>query len=199
MARRLSRTDSRAQTRRQLLDAAAQLVGRNGFQATSVDDVVEAAGYSKGAFYYNFDSKDELFSELVTRSIGELTDALESALAEAHTIEEKLAAIQQVLSEERPTRAEARLELEVLYGAARDPKLRGVVIDAFDRMRAAVAALIDEQYREAGAEPPLHPEALATAIIAGSKGFSLLRAIDPDSVPEELLPSVVTLLLRPRA
>ncbi len=198
MSKRLSRTDSRAQTRRQLLEAAARLIGRNGYQATSVDDVVEAAGYSKGAFYYNFDSKDDLFEELVAQSIGDLVSSLEDALAGSHTIEEKLGAVQRALSEERQSRAENRLELEVLVTAVREPKVRAVVVDAYRRMRTAIASLIDEQFRDAGVKPPLPPDTLATAIIAGSKGFGLLRAIDPESVTEELLPSVVGLLLRPR-
>jgi AcrR family transcriptional regulator len=194
---RLTRTESREQTRRRLLDAAAELFARNGYQATSVDDVAEAAGYSKGALYYNFESKDELFDALVTQHIGDLTQQLENALVEASTIEEKLAAAQRVLTEREREQKGADFELEVLMQARRDPKLRKTVNAAYQRFRAAISSLIDEQFAAAGAKPPLPADALAIAILAGGLGHGIMQSIDPDAVPPGLLPSVVALLLRP--
>lgn len=198
MTQRLTRAESREQTRKRLLGAAARLFARNGFDATSVDDVAEAAGYSKGALYYNFASKDELFEALVEESIGQMISGLETALADAHTIEEKLAAMQRVLTEEeRGHKHGGRLEFEVLTQSMRDEKLRRMVGKAYERMRTAIASLIAQQYDDAGACPPLPPDQLATAIVAGSIGHGALQALDPDAVPPGLLPSVVALLLRP--
>ena len=89
------------------------------------------------------------------------------------------------------------LELEVITQALRDRKLRRTVGKAYTRMRDAIASLIEQQYAEAGATPPLPPDQLAIAIVAGSLGHGLMQALDPDSVPVGLLPSVVALLLRP--
>ncbi|MDE1148173.1 MAG: helix-turn-helix domain containing protein [Azospirillaceae bacterium] len=58
---RLKRTESQAQTRERLLAAARELFRRDGYAATSVDRIAEAAGYSKGAVYSNFDSKEAIF------------------------------------------------------------------------------------------------------------------------------------------
>jgi AcrR family transcriptional regulator len=195
---RLTRAESREQTRKRLLAAAAELFAKNGFDATSVDDVAEAAGFSKGALYYNFASKDDLFEALVEESIEAMIAGLESALAGAHTIEDKLAAMQRVLTEEeRHSGSGQQLELEVITQALRDRKLRRTVGKAYTRMRDAIASLIEQQYAEAGATPPLPPQQLAIAIVAGSLGHGLMQALDPDSVPVGLLPSVVALLLRP--
>lgn len=195
---RLTRAESRERTRKLLLEAAAELFARNGYEATSVDDVAEAAGYSKGAFYYNFESKSDLFDALVTHHIGELTGELETALADAQTIEEKLAAAQLVLTERERSR-QGHLEFEVLMQALRDPRVRKTVTDAYSRMRTAVASLIEEQFARARARPPLPPADLATAIVAGAMGHGIMRGIDPEAVPPGLLPSVVALLLRPWA
>ena len=65
--KRLSRMDSRDQTRQRLLDAAQKLVSKKGLDATSVEDITDAAGYSRGAFYSNFDTKHMLFIELLRR------------------------------------------------------------------------------------------------------------------------------------
>ena len=56
-----TRREKQAQTRRALLDAAAQLFGEHGLEGTSVDRIATAAGYTKGAFYANFAAKEELF------------------------------------------------------------------------------------------------------------------------------------------
>src|ERR1700743_3553905 len=65
--KRLSREDSRDQTRQRLLDAAQRLIARKGLSAASVENITAAAGYTRGAFYSNFDSKDDLFIELLRR------------------------------------------------------------------------------------------------------------------------------------
>jgi AcrR family transcriptional regulator len=194
---RLTRSEARERTRRRLLSAAAQLFAKNGFQSTSVEDVATAAGLTKGAVYYNFESKDDLFEALVEQSIGEMISSLESVLAGAHTIEEKLAAMQRVLTEEEQHRHGGRLEFEVLTQAMRDKKLRRIVGNAYVRMRNAIASLIEQQFDEAGVCPPLPPKDLAIAIVAGSIGHGMMQALDPDSVPPGLLPSVVARLLRP--
>jgi len=197
MTQRLKRAESRELTRKRLLDAAERLFARQGFDATSVDDVAEAAGFSKGALYYNFESKDELLEALVERNIADLVTSLESALANAATIEEKLAAAQRLLTEQERHQHGTRLELEVFVQAVRDPKLRNMVGKAYEQMRDAIALLIDDQFRAAGVRPPLPADQLATAIVAGSLGHGLMQALDPSAVPTGLLPSVVALLLRP--
>jgi len=197
MTQRLTRAESREQTRTRILQAAARLFAKKGFDATSVDDVAEAAGFSKGALYYNFASKDDLFEALVEESITGMIAGLEAALAGAHTIDEKLAAMQRVLTEEERHSGGQQLELEVITQALRDRKLRKTVGKAYTQMREAIATLITQQYAEAGVKPPLAPEQLAIAIVAGSLGHGLMQALDPDAVPPGLLPSVVALLLRP--
>src|ERR1700738_4986989 len=68
MARkRLSRKDSREQTTQRLLDAAQKLIAKKGLDAASVENIAAAAGYTRGAFYLNFNSKDDLFIELLRR------------------------------------------------------------------------------------------------------------------------------------
>src|ERR1700743_653113 len=62
---RLSRQESRLETKAKLLDSAAQLFARGGYEGASVDLIAENAGYSKGAFYSNFESKEAIFLELL--------------------------------------------------------------------------------------------------------------------------------------
>lgn len=68
---RLTREESQAQTRAKLLECAPRVVAREGYEAASIDKITEAAGFSKGAFYSNFDSKEEFFLELLARHAGQ--------------------------------------------------------------------------------------------------------------------------------
>ncbi|PJI52936.1 hypothetical protein CTI14_35415, partial [Methylobacterium radiotolerans] len=57
-------TRSRENTKARLLEAAAQVFAEAGLDGASVEAVCERAGFTRGAFYSNFDSKDELFLTL---------------------------------------------------------------------------------------------------------------------------------------
>ena len=80
MAVRLSRAERRQQTREELLTAAEACFVTRGFHATSVDQVAEQAGYTKGAVYSNFAAKEDLFFAVyerrVERALTEVTPAL---------------------------------------------------------------------------------------------------------------------------
>nr|BFE99482.1 hypothetical protein GCM10020241_11580 [Streptoalloteichus tenebrarius] len=65
--KRLSREESREQTRERLLTAAAELFAERGVNGTSVEQIAERAGYTRGAFYGNFEDKHHLVLELLHR------------------------------------------------------------------------------------------------------------------------------------
>ena len=69
-ATRISRTDSRARTRSGLLEAAHRVFVRRGFHAATLDEIADEAGYTKGAVYSNFASKEDLFFAVYERRAG---------------------------------------------------------------------------------------------------------------------------------
>jgi AcrR family transcriptional regulator len=69
MAVRLSRAERREQTRQELVSAAEACFVSRGFHASSVDQVAERAGYTKGAVYSNFASKEDLFFAVYERRV----------------------------------------------------------------------------------------------------------------------------------
>ncbi len=72
---RITREQSQAQTRARILEAASVVVAREGYEGASIDRITEEAGFSKGAFYSNFTSKEDLFLELLEIHAGQ--DVLE--------------------------------------------------------------------------------------------------------------------------
>ena len=83
MAVRLSRAERRNQTRHELLAAAEACFVTRGFHATSVDQVAERAGYTKGAVYSNFASKEDLFFAVYQRRVERTLAEIEPGLRQA--------------------------------------------------------------------------------------------------------------------
>src|ERR1035441_1726715 len=75
--RRLTRRESRDATRARLIAAAEKIFIRFGFDASSVERIAEAAGFSRGAFYSNFQNKDELFIAVLNKRHLAISSALE--------------------------------------------------------------------------------------------------------------------------
>ena len=76
----IKRRRSREQTRQRLLDAALQIFARNGFERATIDEIVREAGFSKGAFYVHFESKEDLFWEILRQRIEARKETLRQAL-----------------------------------------------------------------------------------------------------------------------
>ncbi len=74
------RRRSREQTRQRLFDAAFQVFAHNGFERATIDEIVREAGFSKGAFYVHFESKEDLFWEMLRQRIEERKETLRHAL-----------------------------------------------------------------------------------------------------------------------
>ena len=82
------RRRSREETRQKLLDAALLVFAHNGFERATVDEIVRAAGFSKGAFYVHFESKEDLFWEMLRERISAQQDALRQSLEPGVGVEE---------------------------------------------------------------------------------------------------------------
>src|SRR5881227_2798062 len=77
----LTRREKQQRTRRSLLGAAAKLFCKRGLEGASIDEVAQAAGYTKGAFYANFKSKEELFLVMLDERFSSELERLDRALA----------------------------------------------------------------------------------------------------------------------
>src|SRR5881227_4097200 len=77
----LSRREKQQRTRSSLLRAATRIVCKHGLEGASIDQVAEAAGYTKGAFYANFKSKEELFLVMLDERFSSELERLDRALA----------------------------------------------------------------------------------------------------------------------
>src|ERR1039457_1147071 len=93
--KRLTREESKEVTRMRLIEAAERLFVRRGFDDASVEEISETAGYSRGAFYSNFDNKEQGFLALIGRR---LPNALDDILQQASDPAERIATVREWFS-----------------------------------------------------------------------------------------------------
>jgi AcrR family transcriptional regulator len=198
-SKRLTRQEKQAETRQRLLDAAAKVFIRRGFQGASVEEICEEAGYSRGAFYSNFETKEQMFVELLHDRVYDeyrsMVEQIPTDLSPADRIRWGAEHLRERYS--RPEDWIFALWLECLAHAARHPEFRSLAATFWNGTRQVIAAVISAAYEEMGTEPPLEPKQIATAVTALDIGLVLQHMVDPDEVPLELYPSLYELLFVP--
>ena len=189
--KRLSREDSREQTTQRLLDAAEKLIARKGLDAASVENIAAAAGYSRGAFYSNFKSKDDLFIELLRR------DHLKS-MAELNVLRTSELPLDQVQDRARDIYSQMFRDNESFMNwtearmmAARDTRFRAKLEALMAEKRAQIAVFIQYFHDRIGVVPALPPEKMAMGFMSLAEGVKLFMM----SSPTEMTPATAESLL----
>ena len=171
---RFTRAESHARTRQALLDAAAEVFANRGFGGASLDEIAEVAGYTKGAVYSNFGSKDELFLAVLQdrmRRQVELLDGLaERAKAAPGDVPLLLPDLDSL------DQQWCLLIFEFWLYALRNPSSGERLAAVYRQFRADLAPLL-APYTGAS----MQPEELAAAGIAIYQGLALQRHLDPDA------------------
>ncbi len=93
--------------KRELLEIAYRMFISQGYENTSVDEIIEAAGIAKGTYYYHFESKEQMLEEVIGMMIDQETEAAERVLQAPVTVPEKIVGI---IASFRPTQEETPIE-----------------------------------------------------------------------------------------
>jgi AcrR family transcriptional regulator len=167
------RDAQRAQTRRDLLDAAATVFARQGYHATSVDEVAEAAGYTKGAVYSNFRSKEQLFLELLDRQIDQAVEVVEDIFARTEPRDRPRMLGEMHDEIQVLDRQWFLLETEFLLYAARNESVRDRVAVRQQRTRERISGLVASHLAELGIEDPaVSAQDAAELLMAAADGLT---------------------------
>ncbi|WP_027803416.1 TetR/AcrR family transcriptional regulator [Paraburkholderia dilworthii] len=188
---RLTREQSKDQTRQRLLDAAQAIFMKKGFVAASVEDIAGAAGYTRGAFYSNFRSKNELFLELLRRDHETMQAGLRAIFENAATREEMEERVMRYYSNLHRENKCFLLWVEAKLLAARDGRFR-LRFNAFLHEKLEqLAAYVREFSARVGTPLPLPPEMLAMGLMGLCDGVQFFYTVDPQNVPSEMAEAVL--------
>ena len=184
--RRLTRSEAQAVTRRRLMDAAAGVFGEKGFRAASLTDVADRAGYTIGAVYSNFASKDELFHALMRQRLQMMETGLAAAFesdrsslgSSADSFEDRIEREldRMAASEDSVPEKWWRLLYEYRTYAAADPAAWAELADLERRCREIIARYIDRFAASVGSIPPIPAIEIAELSMALTDGLRAAHA-----------------------
>jgi AcrR family transcriptional regulator len=187
----------RALTRQHLLEAAAIVFGRSGFHASTLEEIASTAGFTKGAVYSNFKSKDDLFLALlhdrVERQFALTTEVLESG---SHDMTEQLPRTRELIRSAAFLWDDTwhTLYLEFVLYAKRNPDAQAKLAASLHREREFVQDMIEREYATVGATSNYPLRDLAIISLALFNGLGLARLIDPDAIDEQALDTTLQFL-----
>jgi len=188
---RLTREESQERTREQLLEAARVAVARNGYDGTSIADIAEAAGFSKGAFFSNFESKEALLLELLRRHKKQDIATLGRILGEVEQGKDAASALDRYLDSLGGSADWARLDIELQLQAARNPVFAADYDALQNRTRSGLAHLIAALYGKTGKRLPIPLDDMADLFVALVHGLVLQRTRDPGAAVKLVFESLM--------
>jgi AcrR family transcriptional regulator len=178
-------TKRRAETRARLLDAAFRVFAAKGFGPARIDDVCAEAGYTRGAFYSNFESLDELFYALYDERAAIIAGQVADALTAEDTTTPIAPSISAIIERTAATllldREWLLVKTDFLLYAARHPAVASRLADHRTDLRAAIEArltAIEDRF----VLPPAIADipAAARAVVAAYDGVTVQLLLDGD-------------------
>ncbi len=182
----MRQAERRAQTSQRLLDAAAEVFARLGFHAATVDDVAEAAGYTKGAVYANFAGKEALFLALLDRHLDDQLAQVDQLVGAASDSDLHAGLRDASTTQMAAGESFGLLMLEFWLYAARDAPARAALAARYQRMRDRLAGVIVERDAARGIAGSRAPNEVAALVLALDAGLFLQHLIDPDAITPDL-------------
>jgi AcrR family transcriptional regulator len=190
-----------AATKQKLLKAARRIFARDGFDGSRIDDIAAEAGYTRGAFYAHFKTKEDLFFALLEQQAGSKMEEVRRMLEACQNEEEKLLAIREYHAKRLSESAWSILVLEFKLYALRHPRLRAKLAAAHRRIRARmrleeVARLFPDQLESSSRSRDLKRMVCEVLL----NGIALEQAYDSEYLTEaeatSILRSAFDLLIR---
>src|SRR5829696_5741809 len=196
MAQVLTRRERQQQTRQRLLDAATRVFARRGYQQARLDEIANEAGFTIGAVYSNFSSKEELFLALADREVeqrvAEIRAVGEAAQRGEQPGAEAAAQFREFLHNDPDW---PLLFYEFWSFGVRNPKTREEFAKRRQAVRDALAETLERLATELGFELRFPASALASAISATLNGLAFEHAADPDAIPEDVFSEFIAAIL----
>ena len=177
---------TRDETREKLFEAAARVFEEQGIGGASIEAIAAAAGFSRGAFYSNFKSKDELIIAMledhVERSIRRNLDLL----AEHSNIDDFLAALKSMdRSKQDPLGRAPLLHMEMILYVARAEQRRPELAKRLRARRKLVADIVEATLKDSSRPGMVNTAWTGAIVLALEDGFRLHRLIDPETTPAD--------------
>src|SRR6478735_2326930 len=185
---------SRNEVRRRILGAAAEEFAVRGFAAAKLTEIARRAGFTKGAVYSNFESKQDLFAELFAERSLELAGRVLAEIAGMNPSDAAGKGGEAIASWMVREPGWSLLVLEFGVLAARDPQIAQAYLRERRQLRGKLVELIGERAREWGVNEAFDVRTTAISLMALISGLVLEHSVDPEEVDQPTMGAAVTAL-----
>src|SRR5919201_612592 len=176
---------TRDDTCEKLFEAAARLFEEQGIGGASIEAIVAAAGFTRGAFYSNFQSKDELISAMLEDHVAQSIRRNLDLLAEHKTLPDFLDALKTAdRSRQDPLGRSPLLHMEMILFVARAEKRRPELAKRLRARRKLITDIVETTLKNNG-KTARNPAWTGAIVLALEDGFRLHRLIDPETTPAD--------------
>lgn len=175
----------RSATRARLLEGALEVFAERGFHGASVEDICDRAGFTRGAFYSNFASKDELVLALFQATTDRLLEQIAALLPDlANQPGTLLDAVLGLLDEAAPDQRQWHLiSTEFTLHALRQPEAAAALNQQRAMFRDQLTRLVEEIVDAGRLRLSVPPEQFVRLVIAVHEGARAQSLLEPDQVP----------------
>ena len=183
---RLRTRPTRDDTRDKLFEAAARVFEEQGIGGASIETLAAAAGFSRGAFYSNFKTKDELIIAMLENHVEQSIRRIQELLAKHKSLPDFIDALRTMdRSQQDPLGRSPLLHMEMILFVARAERRRPELAKRLRARRKLIADIIETTARNSGKDPVLDPAWWGGIVLAMEDGFRLHRLIDPETTPAD--------------
>jgi len=188
---------TRDDTREKLFEAAAQVFENEGIGGASIEAIAAAAGFTRGAFYSNFKSKDELIIAMLEDHVEHSIRRNLDLLAKHDNLAGFIDALRTAdRSRQDPLGRSPLLHMEMILFVARAEKRRPELAKRLRARRRLVADIVRTTLEKSGRNGAVDPEWTGAIALALEDGFRLHRLIDPETTPQDSFLRAITDLQR---
>jgi AcrR family transcriptional regulator len=188
---------TREETRQQLFEAAATAFAEHGIGGASVEAIAAAGGLTRGAFYSNFASKDELITAMLADHLEQTARRHLELLARHRDPDSFVGALMAMdRSEQDPLGRSPLLHMELILYTARAAEHRPELTEFLQARRRLIVDIVKGTELAGRLGTAVDPEQVAAMLLAMEDGFRLHRLIDPNGTPPESFVQSLSLLQR---
>src|SRR3984893_11002800 len=183
---RLRTRPTRDDTRDKLFEAAARVFEEEGIGGASIEAIAAAAGFSRGAFYSNFKSKDELIIAMLEDHVEQSIRRNLDLLASHKNLADFIDALKTMdRTRQDPLGRSPLLHMEMILYVARAEQRRPELAKRLRARRKLIADIVETTLKNSGKNGALNPAWTAAILLALEDGFRLHRLIDPETTPAD--------------
>ena len=179
---RLRTRPTRDDTREKLFEAAARVFEEQGIGGASIEAIAAAAGFTRGAFYSNFDSKDELIFAMLEDHVAQSITRMHELLARHRNLADFIDALKKMdRSQQDPLGRSPLLHMEMILFVARAEKRRPELAKRLRARRKLIVEIVENTAKGSS----VNPAWTGAIVLALEDGFRLHRLIDPETTPSD--------------